>query len=59
MVLSDEDKQWILQNLERLETNLLAAFHQWATPVDARLRAHAATLRALDLEPEALKDRLD
>jgi hypothetical protein len=73
MSLSDEDKQWINERreedrqwitellderLERVETKLLTAFHQWASPMEARLRTHAATLRALDLEMEALDDRM-
>jgi hypothetical protein len=53
MSLTNEDKQWITElldeRLDRVETKLLTAFHQWASPMDARLRTHAATLRALDL----------
>ena len=41
-----------------IETNLLTAFHQWASPTEARLRTHTATLRAIDLEMEALSDRI-
>ncbi len=44
--------------IERVETNLLTEFHKWASPMDARMRTHAATLRALDLEMEALSDRV-
>ena len=73
MALTDEDKQWIqnelqrglqqtreglYQRLEQVETNLLTAFHQWASPADTRIRAHAAAIRALDVEQEALKDRV-
>jgi len=62
MSLTGEDKQWITElldeRLERVETKLLTAFHQWASPMEARLRTHAATLRALDLEMEALDDRM-
>lgn len=59
MALSDEDKQWINERLERVETNLLTAFHTWASPSEARQRAHANTIHALSLEVDALKDRLD
>jgi hypothetical protein len=45
--------------LEQLETRLLTAFHGWASPVDARIGAHAAVLHALDLEREAMKQRRD
>lgn len=69
MPLTDEDKAWIKDalaelrtemkaDLEKVETNLLTAFHQWASPVDMRMRAHNATLRALDAEQEALADRV-
>ena len=44
--------------IERVETNLLTEFHKWASPTDMRIRSHSATLRALDLEMEALADRV-
>jgi hypothetical protein len=44
--------------VEASETRLLTAFHQWASPMDARVRTHAAAIRALDLETEALSDRV-
>ena len=59
MALSDEDKRWISERLETVETKLLTAFHQWASPVDTRLRAHSAAIRAFDVEQEVLRDRLD
>ena len=46
------------EDLERLETNLLTEFHKWATPTEARLRTHTATLRAIDLEMEAMSERI-
>jgi hypothetical protein len=62
MSLTDEDKRWITglldERLERVETNLLTAFHKWASPMEARQRTHAAALRALDLELETLDDRV-
>ena len=45
-------------DLERVETNLLTAFHKWAAPVEARQRIHAATLRAHELEIEVLSNRI-
>ena len=63
MALTEEDKRWIsellAEQLEAMETKLLTAFHQWASPMDTRLRAHSAVLRALDVEQEALRDRMD
>jgi hypothetical protein len=44
--------------IEKVETTLLAEFHKWASPVDARARTHSAALRAIDLEMEALSDRV-
>ena len=46
------------QKLEHLETKLLTAFHNWASPMEARLRSHSALLRALDLDIEQLDERL-
>jgi len=57
-VLTDEDKQWITQQLERVETTLLPEFHKWASPVEMCERSHAAAIRALDAEVESPLDRL-
>ena len=43
---------------EATETRLLTAFHNWASPSEARQRTHAAALRAIDLEMESLSDRV-
>jgi hypothetical protein len=56
--LTDEDKQWILQQLEGMETRLLTEFHKWASPLEARMRTHTAALRAVDAEMEQLTDRV-
>jgi hypothetical protein len=57
-VLTEEDKQWISDRLEKVETTLLSEFHKWASPVELRQRSHAAAIRALDTEVEALSDRV-
>ena len=58
MSLTSEDKEWINTKLERLETTLLTEFHKWASPIEARVRTHTATLRAIDLELESVSDRV-
>jgi hypothetical protein len=35
-VLTEEDKQWISERLEKVETTLLTEFHKWASPVELR-----------------------
>src|SRR5579872_1950730 len=45
-------------DIERVETNLLTAFHKWASPTEARMRGVMSTLNALDLELNDLKDRV-
>jgi len=69
MALSDEDKQWIREEMrglreemqglrdeiERVETSLLTEFHKWASPLEARQRTHAAAIRALDQEMNICK----
>ena len=57
-MLSDDDKQWIAERLESVETRLLTEFHKWASPVELRVRSHAAALRALDVEMESLGERV-
>jgi hypothetical protein len=56
--LTDEDKSWITERLERMQTRLLTEFHKWASPLEARQRTHSAALRAVDLEMEVLSDRV-
>jgi hypothetical protein len=45
-------------DLERVETALLTGFHKWASPAVARMRSHTAILRAIDLDLEALNERV-
>ena len=45
--------------LEKVETTLLAEFHKWASPVDARLRTHRSWFTEIDAELQLLKARLD
>jgi hypothetical protein len=58
MSLTNEDKDWINAQLERVETTLLTEFHKWASPLEMRLKSHTAILRALDLELEAVSERV-
>jgi hypothetical protein len=69
MALTHEDKAWIRNSfgefrtevkadIERFETSLLTAFHKWASPADARIRTHNSAIHTIDLEIEAIKDRL-
>lgn len=56
-MLTDDDKKWIREQLEKVEATLLTEFHKWASPVEMRQKSHAA-IRALDAEVESLSDRL-
>ena len=62
MSLTKEDKEWIDSRLdaklERLETTLLTEFHKWASPADLRAKSHSAAIRTLDVEMEALTERV-
>ncbi len=58
-MLTPEDKQWIDDRLEQLETRMLTEFHKWAQPVVGRLRSHTEAMRTLDLELEALQSRVE
>ena len=58
MSLTDEDKNWITEQLRTVETSLLTEFHKWASPSEARQRTHTAALRAIDLEMEARSERV-
>ena len=58
MSLTDEDKNWITEQLRTVETSLLTEFHKWASPSEARQRTQTAALRAIDLEMQALSERV-
>ncbi len=49
-----EDRNRITEEIRTVETSLLTEFHKWASPSEARQRTHAAALRAIYLEMEAL-----
>ena len=54
-----ELKDHINERSETVETRLLTEFHKWASPAEARSRTISAALRAIDLEMEALSDRVN
>ena len=58
MPLTNEDKLWIDERLEGLETRLLTAFQQWASPVESRMNSNRAALREFDITLEALQSRV-
>lgn len=73
MSLTPDDKQWISQlvseqleqnrhrmaeQLEKLETKLLTAFHGWSEPAAVRIRSHSAEIRAIQVDLESLQDRV-
>ena len=50
-------KGYVNERCEQVETKLLAEFHKWASPAEARSRTISAALRAIDMEIEANHDR--
>ena len=46
------------EKLEGMETRLLTAFHEWASPVALRLDSNRAALRTFDIELETLQNRV-
>jgi len=51
-------KGYVNERCEQVETKLLTEFHKWASPAEARNRTISAALRAIDLEMEAIDDRV-
>ena len=49
---------YVDERCERVETSLLTEFHKWASPAEARNRTISAALRSIDIEMEALTDRV-
>lgn len=58
MSLTEDDKQWIDDRLERLETKLLTAFEKWASPNENRQRRYSAELREFESRLDYIEDRL-
>lgn len=58
MALTDDDKAWITGLIRDMETKILTEFHKWASPNEARQRAFRAELQAVELDLDALKDRV-
>jgi chromosome condensin MukBEF ATPase and DNA-binding subunit MukB len=54
----DDLKSYVDERCERVETSLLTEFHKWASPAEARNRTISAALRSIDIEMEALTDRV-
>ena len=54
----DDIKSYVDERCERVETSLLTEFHKWASPAEARNRTISAALRSIDIEMEALTDRI-
>ena len=53
-----EERRWTEERIEAMETKLLTEFHKWSSPNEMRQRAHAAAIRALELEAETFDERL-
>ena len=56
--LVSSHKRYVNERCEQVETKLLTEFHKWASPAEARNRTISAALRAIDLEMEAIDDRV-
>jgi hypothetical protein len=55
MSLTEDDRHWISEQLERVETRLLTEFHGWASPFETR-QLEASADRAKKLEPHRRGD---
>jgi hypothetical protein len=51
-------KGYVNERSEQVETKLLTEFHKWASPAEARSRTISAALRVIDVEMEAIDDRV-
>ena len=51
-------KGYVNERSGQVETKLLTEFHKWASPAEARTRTISAALRAIDVEMEAIDDRV-
>jgi molecular chaperone DnaK (HSP70) len=54
----EQSEKKLRDNIERVETNLLTEFHKWASPNEARQRTHHLAIRDLDMQLEALEERV-
>ena len=58
MTLDDEDKQWITDILERLETKMLTAFHDWAQTYEVRSRGVTAKVMEFEERLGIIEERV-
>jgi hypothetical protein len=69
MSLTDEDKQWIAEQLkqmearideraEKLETKLLTAFHGWARSMEIRTRVTSSQVSGMDERLALAEERI-
>jgi|HubBroStandDraft_1064217.scaffolds.fasta_scaffold673141_2 hypothetical protein len=65
MSFTDEDKDWIRTELATLRDSMSASkphssrsSTKWSSPLEMRVKSHALAIRALDLELEALTERV-
>ena len=56
--MDTELQQYLASMEERLMAHIEATFQRWAVPVETRARAHSAAIRAIEVEMEALTDRV-
>jgi hypothetical protein len=56
--LEQRMKEHTAAQIEATETKLLTAFHNWGSPVGQKLRSHREAIRAVDLEIEAIGNRV-
>lgn len=58
MSLTDEDKRWIGEQLERVETRLLSAFHGWARTMEIRVRTTSSSVAGFEERLALAEERI-
>ena len=59
MALTDDDKQWISDALEGLETRLLRGFEGWVNQITQTSKSQTARQRELDEKLDVAISRID
>ena len=57
-MLDDQDKQWVNEQLKRIETRVLTEFHKYASPTGKRISGLIQAMSAHDEQIGDLEDRV-
>lgn len=59
MALTEQDKDWIVERIEKTETTLLKEFRKWAVRIESSMKIEATKVSTLMERVAVIEERLD